>query len=107
MSNTAHDDPKTAKPEEAPKWGPRKWWVPGVALPVSQEMQDDIRANPDEVRIVVRRKDGTTRVERPKVRWKASTPALDGAMSDHGIITGLLYWRGQLSSRWFEAEEKV
>ena len=100
MSSTAHDDPKTAKPEEAPKWGPRKWWVPGVALPVSQEMQDDIRANPDRVRISVLRKDGTIRSERPKLVYPAK------GLSDHGLITGLIYWRGELTSRWFEAEEK-
>jgi hypothetical protein len=99
MSSTAHDDPKTAKPEEAPKWGPRKWWVPGVALPVSQEMQDDIRANPDKVRIVVLRKDGTVRSERPKLSYPAK------GTSDHGLIAGLIYWRGELTSRWFEPEE--
>ena len=81
------------------KFGHRKWWVPGVALPVSAEMLEDIRNNPDDVRITVRRKDGTTRAERPNLSYPAK------GTSDHGLITGLIYWRGQLSSRWFEAGE--
>ena len=102
MSNTAHNDPTKAEARSSPpKWGPRKWSVPGVALPVLKEMQDDIRNNPDEVRIVVRRKDGWTRIELPKLSYPAK------GMSDHGLIAGLIYWRGQLTSRWFEAEEKV
>lgn len=37
---------------------------PRVALPVSPEMQKDILNNPDDISLSVRRKDGTTRIER-------------------------------------------
>jgi hypothetical protein len=39
---------------------------PAVAMSISAEMREDIRNNPDSVRLSVRRSDGTVRVERPK-----------------------------------------
>jgi hypothetical protein len=83
-----------------PDPGPPKRRVPGVALPVSAEMQDDIRNNPDGVRIVVRRKDGSMRIERPKL----SAPAK--GLSDPGLIAGLIFWRGELTTRWFEPRKE-
>ena len=71
-----------------------------MALPVSQEMQDDIRNNPDRVRIsgpAQRRLDAD---EPPKLVYPAK------GLSDHGLIAGLIYWRGELTSRGLEPEEE-
>jgi hypothetical protein len=54
---------------------PRKKPVLGVALPISEAMQADIRDNPDDVTLVVRRKDGTVRIEHPKMPHYMHGPA--------------------------------